>query len=148
MRAVIQRASKAEVSIDNRSVRTGKGYVVFLGVGSDDSDSDIEYIVNKIIRLRVFEDQKGKMDLSITDIGGEILFISQFTLYGDCRKGNRPSFDGAANFEYARKMYEKAAAKLIESGISVKTGFFGEFMDVRTENSGPVTILLDSKKVF
>jgi len=149
MRAVIQRTTGAEVFNDKGlSVQTAEGMVVFLGVEADDDTEDVDYIVNKILKLRIFEDKNGRMNQSIIKINGDILFISQFTLLGDCRKGTRPSFVKAARSEHACDLYEKAAEQLSQSGINIKKGFFGEFMNVTVRNSGPVTILIDSKKKF
>ncbi len=149
MRAVIQRVTEASVSVDNRVVANiGTGMVVFLGVCKDDSEKDVSYMAEKISGLRIFEDSSGKMNLGVKDTGGEILVVSQFTLYGDCRKGRRPSYDRAAGGDFAKRLYELFIAAVIECGIPVKTGVFGAYMDVRIMNNGPVTLLIDSSKDF
>ena len=126
----------------------GRGFLVLLGVSQEDSDSDVHYIVRKIAGLRVFEDHTGKMNLSIEKVNGEILVVSQFTLYGDCRKGRRPSFVSAADPEKAEQLYMKVVSELELLGIKVATGRFQQQMDVQLTNDGPVTILLDSRKTF
>lgn len=148
MRAVVQRVSKASVTI-NGKVRgsIGKGYMVLLGVEDIDEKEDLDYICDKLIGLRVFEDAEGKMNLDIRDIGGEILLISQFTLYGDARKGRRPGFIKAARPDKAIPMYEEAIRRLSET-VHVECGEFGADMKVALINDGPVTILLDSKRTF
>lgn len=148
MRAVVQRVSEASVSIEgNVKGSIGRGFMVLLGVEDIDEQADLDYICEKITGLRVFEDSEGKMNLSITDIGGEILLISQFTLFGDARKGRRPSFIKAARPEKAIPMYEAAIAKLRET-VPVQCGEFGADMQVSLINDGPVTILLDSRRTF
>ncbi len=149
MRSVIQRVTRASVSVDGNVVGSiGPGMVVLLGVEKDDSEKDIVYVAEKIAGLRIFEDCSGKMNLSIKDTGGEILAVSQFTLYGDCRKGRRPSYVRAAGGDFARRCYELLIAKLAEHEIPVRTGVFGAEMDVHMVNSGPVTLLIDSSKHF
>ena len=149
MRAVIQRVTEASVSVDGKVVgRIGPGMVVLLGVGEDDSEKEVSYVAEKISGLRIFEDSSGRMNLSIEDTGGEILAISQFTLYGDTRKGRRPSYVRAAGGDSARRFYELFIAKLTERGIQVETGVFGAHMDVHMVNCGPVTLLVDSSKDF
>lgn len=149
MRAVIQRVTGASVSVDGNVVGSiGLGMVVLLGVEKDDSEKDVVYVAEKISGLRIFDDSSGRMNLSIEDAGGEILAISQFTLYGDTRKGRRPSYTRAAGGDSARRFYELFAAKLAERGIPVKTGVFGAHMDVHIANCGPVTLLVDSSKDF
>ncbi|SHJ72456.1 D-tyrosyl-tRNA(Tyr) deacylase [Anaerobranca californiensis DSM 14826] len=149
MRAVIQRVSKASVTVAGSKIsEIGKGFLVLLGVGQDDGEVDMNYIVDKITNLRVFEDENEKMNLSLKDIGGELLVVSQFTLYGDCRKGRRPSFSSAASPEEANRLYLQVCEKLKEQGFTVKQGQFAAMMDVELVNDGPVTILLDSKKNF
>lgn len=149
MRAVIQRVAKASVSVDGNVVGSiGPGMAVLIGVEKDDSEKDIAYVAEKIAGLRMFEDSSGKMNLSIKDTGGEILAVSQFTLYGDCRKGRRPSYTRAAGGDFARRYYELLIAKLAEREIPVRTGVFGATMDVHIVNSGPVTLLIDSSKDF
>ncbi len=149
MRAIVQRVSGASVTVEgNKISEIGKGFLVLLGVGQEDSKTDIDYIVDKLTGLRVFEDENEKMNLSIKDIQGEILVVSQFTLYGDCRKGRRPSFSSAAHPTVANELYLEVCEKLREQGIIVKTGQFAAMMDVALVNDGPVTIMLDSKRIF
>ncbi len=149
MRAVVQRVSSSRVIIDHGVVgEIGRGLLVLLGVGRDDREEDVAYIVDKIAGLRVFEDAGGKMNLSLTDVEGSALVVSQFTLYGDVRRGKRPSFDGAAAPAEAARLYEKCVSGLRERGIPVATGRFQEMMRVEIVNEGPVTILLDSRKGF
>jgi len=149
MRAVLQRVARAEVSVDgDRVASIGRGYVVLLGVTHTDDETDARYIADKIASLRLFEDEAGKINLGITDIGGEVLVVSQFTLYADCRKGRRPSFTQAAPPEIAERLYQRVAEILREAGLPVQTGVFGAHMQVSLVNNGPVTILLDSRKAF
>ncbi|MDD6045059.1 MAG: D-aminoacyl-tRNA deacylase [Clostridia bacterium] len=148
MRAVVQRVSEASVTINGKVKGSiGKGYMVLLGVEDIDEKEDLDYICDKLIGLRVFEDAEGKMNLDIRDIGGEILLISQFTLYGDARKGRRPGFIKAARPDKAIPMYEEAIRRLSET-VHVECGEFGADMKVALINDGPVTILLDSKRTF
>lgn len=148
MRAVVQRVSEASVTINGKVKGSiGKGYMVLLGVEDIDEKEDLDYICDKLIGLRVFEDAEGKMNLDIRDIGGEILLISQFTLYGDARKGRRPGFIKAARPDKAIPMYEEAISRLSET-VHVECGEFGADMKVALINDGPVTILLDSKRTF
>jgi len=147
MRAVLQCVSHAEVTVEGKQVAAiGRGYVVLLGVTHGDGESDARYIADKIASLRLFEDEAGKINLGITDIGGEVLVVSQFTLYADCRKGRRPSFTDAAPPEVADRLYQRVAEMLREAGLPVQTGVFGAHMQVALVNDGPVTILLDSGK--
>lgn len=147
MRAVVQRVTYADVKIDGVvNGKIDKGFVVLLGVGQKDTEEDMKYIADKIIRLRVFSDENDKMNLSLEDVGGEMLVISQFTLYGDCSHGRRPYFGDAMNPTDANKMYEKFVAYVRERGIHTETGQFGADMQVTLTNDGPVTIMLDSKK--
>ena len=149
MRVVVQRVKEAGVEVNGKTVgEIGKGFLLLLGVGRDDSEADVNDLVDKILGLRVFEDENGKMNHNITKTGGEVLVVSQFTLFGDCRKGRRPSFDQAAPPELAENLYTRFVENLKEKGIRVKTGKFGEIMEVHLTNSGPVTLLLDSKKRF
>lgn len=147
MRAVIQRVSRASVRVDGEVVGAiGEGVVVLLGVGKDDEEKDAAFMIRKIPHLRIFEDQEGKMNRSLKDVGGKVLFVSQFTLYGDCRRGLRPSFDEAALPEEARKWCEAVVTGLRQAGLVVEEGRFGAFMEVELVNQGPVTIILDSKE--
>ena len=144
MRAVIQRVKKTTLSVDGKLIsQIDKGLAVYLGVGDGDSEAAVPMMAKKISQLRIFEDENGKMNLSVKDIGGEILLISQFTLYGDCSHGNRPSFISAARPEKAEPLYLSVAEKLRECGINVKTGVFGADMKIEQYNDGPVTILYE-----
>ncbi len=149
MRAVVQLVDRAQVTVAGEVTGAcGKGLLVLFGVADGDTDKDLQYIVDKVIGLRVFEDEEGKMNLSVKDVGGEILAVSQFTLYGDCRRGKRPSFDKAAKPELANAFYEQFVARCREQGLQVGTGVFRAHMLVELVNNGPVTILLDSRKEF
>ncbi|MEO2507204.1 D-aminoacyl-tRNA deacylase [Clostridium paraputrificum] len=149
MRAVVQRVKESRVIVEGRLVgEINRGFNVLLGIAKDDTIEDLKYIKDKIINLRVFEDENDKMNLSLLDIKGDILAISQFTLYGDCRKGRRPNFMNAMGGDEAKALYEEFVKMLKESGLKVETGEFGAHMNVEIENDGPVTILLDSKKEF
>ncbi len=149
MRAVVERVSRAEVRVDGAAVGgIGKGLLVLLGVGREDNASDASYLADKTARLRVFQDGEGKMNRSVEDIGGSVLVVSQFTLFGDCRKGRRPSFTAAGPPREADALYEQYVALLRERGLNVETGVFQAMMNVDSINDGPVTILLDSKKLF
>lgn len=149
MRAVIQRVKYASVKTDGEiKGKADEGLLIFLGVGKGDGDTDLKYIADKTLGLRIFEDENGKMNKSIADIGGEILVVSQFTLCGDCRKGRRPSFDNAMKPEAANKMYEEFVEYIKGSGLMVETGRFGADMKVELLNDGPVTMLLDSTKII
>ncbi len=149
MRAVVQRVRDAVVRVDGRTVGSiPGGLLVYLGVGRGDSDRDLRVICDKIINLRIFPDERGRMNLSVMDARGAILVISQFTLYGDAREGRRPSYIEAAPPETAKSMYGKAVELLRESGLAVETGEFQASMEVSYTNVGPVTILLDSEKKF
>lgn len=149
MRAVIQRVARASVKVDGKIAgEIGVGLAVLLGVGKDDADEDAKYIADKIVSLRIFEDDRGKMNLSVLDVGGSVLVVSQFTLFADCRKGRRPSFMGAADPEEAKRLYERVIELLDRTGAPTAEGVFKATMDVELVNNGPVTILLDSKKNF
>lgn len=149
MRAVVQRVSEASVEVDNDVVgKIGKGLVVLLGIGENDNQKDLEYLVDKVLGLRIFQDANDKMNFSVLDLKGEILIISQFTLYGDVRKGKRPSFTDSAHPDIAEKLYLEFISKCIDSGIKTEKGIFGADMEVSLINNGPVTIMLDSKKGF
>jgi D-aminoacyl-tRNA deacylase len=147
MRALIQRARDARVLVDGEVVgNIDNGFVVLLGVTHDDTIEDAEYLANKIVHLRVFEDENEKMNLSLKDIGGDILSISQFTLYGDTRKGRRPNFMQAARPEQANTLYEQFNTLIQQEGVKIETGQFGAMMNVTFTNIGPVTLILDSKE--
>ena len=149
MRAVVQRVTESSVEVDGKTLgEIGSGLLVLLGVASDDTEDDAAQIAKKVAQLRIFNDADGKFNLSLEDVGGAILLISQFTLFGDARKGNRPSFIAAARPEQAVPLYESVARHLRDRGITVATGEFGAHMDVHLTNDGPVTILLDSRKTF
>ena len=149
MRAVVQRVSQANVTVDNEKVgEIGPGIMVLIGVADTDTDKDLKYIVDKVMNLRIFDDENGVMNRSVLDVGGSILAVSQFTLYGDARGGRRPSYIRAAKPEPADAMYEKAVAAWRGNGIHVETGRFRTEMKVSLINDGPVTILLDSEKAF
>lgn len=146
MRAVIQRVSQAKVVVDDNTVgQIGKGFMILLGVHEQDTQTDVDYLVGKISKLRVFEDEQQKMNRSIMDVGGEILSISQFTLFADTKKGNRPSFVQAAKPDTAIPLYEAFNEGLRQVGIPVETGIFGADMKCHLVNDGPVTIIIDSQ---
>ena len=147
MRVVLQRVSSASVKIDGVTTgEIGPGLVLLLGIAKDDAPEDVEYVVNKCAGLRIFGDDQGKMTRSLHDVGGEVLAISQFTLFGDTRKGRRPSFESAAPPEHAEPLYELAVERLRELGIRVATGRFGAFMEVSLVNDGPVTLTVESRR--
>lgn len=149
MRAVVQRVKSASVEVNGKIVgEIGEGLLVFLGVGDGDTDVDLNYIAEKTAGLRIFTDEDDKMNLSVTDIGGEILVVSQFTLYGDCRKGRRPNFTSSMEPVTAEKMYEDFIKTIESKGIKTAHGEFGADMQVSISNDGPVTILLDSSKIL
>ena len=149
MRAVVQRVTYSSVEVDGEIVgEINKGFNVLLGISKEDTEEDMKYIKDKIINLRVFSDENDKMNLSLLDIQGELLLISQFTLYGDARKGRRPNFMNALGGEEAKKFYDKFIEMMKETGLKVQTGIFGADMKVDIKNDGPVTILLDSSKNF
>ncbi|SHK84412.1 D-tyrosyl-tRNA(Tyr) deacylase [Desulfatibacillum alkenivorans DSM 16219] len=146
MRAVVQRVKSARVKVNGKSVGAiNKGLLVLLGVAPEDTSKEVEYLAKKIVGLRIFEDGNGKMNLSLDEVGGEMLVVSQFTLYGDCRKGRRPSFVGAAPPELAEKLYEEFVNVVDLLGIKTETGKFGAMMDVSLVNQGPVTLIVESK---
>lgn len=146
MRAVVQRVTNADVKIDGRvNGKIDNGLLVLLGVGNGDTEEDMKYIADKIIKLRIFSDENDKMNLSLEDVGGSMLVISQFTLYGDCSHGRRPYFGNAMEPVSANEMYEKFVAYIREQGIHIETGEFGADMKVSLTNDGPVTIILESK---
>lgn len=149
MRAVVQKVAQGRVTVDNEITgEIGQGLLVFLGVTHDDTQTDAKYMAEKIANLRIFEDDDDKLNLSIKDIGGAVLSISQFTLYGDCRRGRRPSFTDAARPDAANALYEQFNQLLENEGVRVQTGRFQTHMMVDLTNDGPVTVLLDSKKTF
>lgn len=149
MRVVIQRVSGASVTVEGRVTgRIGRGLLVFLGVGKDDGDTDINFLADKIVNLRIFPDADGKMNLSVKDIGGGVLLVSQFTLFGDCRKGRRPDFTAAGNPQNANTLYEQMTTAVKSRGLPVETGVFAAHMDIESVNDGPVTLLIDSQKTF
>ncbi len=149
MRAVVQRVSEARVTIEGQiKAGIGSGLLVLLAAGEGDTEADADYIARKIAELRIFEDDERKMNRSIEEVGGAVLVVSQFTLYGDCRKGRRPSFGEAMRPEAADRLVEEVCRLLRERGLSVESGEFGAFMDVSLVNRGPVTLLLDSRKEF
>jgi D-aminoacyl-tRNA deacylase len=149
MRAVVQRVTKASVTVEDSTVGSiGLGLLVLLGVSRSDTVASADYMVEKLLGLRIFDDHDGKMNLSVRDVGGAVLVVSQFTLFGDVRRGKRPSFDDAARPEEARVLYEYVVGKIREQGIECSTGEFQAMMDVSLVNDGPVTILIDSEKMF
>jgi len=149
MRAVVQRVSRARVTVETRTIgQIERGMVVLLGVASGDSASDADYLAEKIVGLRIFEDDIGKMNRNVGEAGGAVLAVSQFTLYGDTRRGKRPSFDAAARPDQARTLYEHFVARIRAQGLRCETGQFQAMMQVELVNDGPVTILLDSEKTI
>ncbi|MFZ3130147.1 MAG: D-aminoacyl-tRNA deacylase [Desulfosporosinus sp.] len=149
MRSVVQRVKRASVTVNGENVgKISAGLLVLLAVGQNDGEKDINWMVDKLVDLRIFEDDQGKMDRSVQDVGGEILVVSQFTLYGDCRRGKRPSFTSAAPPELAKALYERSVETLRSRGMKVETGVFQAQMNVELINDGPVTLLLDSEKKF
>jgi D-tyrosyl-tRNA(Tyr) deacylase len=148
MRAVVQRVNESSVSVGNQLIsRIGPGMLVLLGVSETDDSGDVAYLLEKIVHLRIFEDENGKMNRSLMDMRGEMLVVSQFTLFGDCRKGRRPSYIQAAGPEKAEHLYEEFVEKVREKGVPVKTGRFRAMMEVALITDGPVTLILDSKAV-
>ena len=149
MRAVIQRTRQSSVAVEGNVIASiGQGLTVLLGIAPEDTEEDAKYLADKIINLRIFSDEAGKMNLSVKDIQGELLVVSQFTLYGDCRKGRRPSFDGAARPEVANMLYTKFLSFCRDLGVHTQNGKFQAEMLVRLENDGPVTLLVESKRLF
>lgn len=149
MRMVIQRVLQAKVKVDDELVgQIGNGLLVYVSVGKTDTVKDAELVAEKLVNLRIFADEAGKMNRSVSDIGGSILLVSNFTLHGDCRKGRRPSFDAAAEPALAQQLYEKVGELIAQRGVSVEKGVFGEHMHVSSVNDGPVTFLLDSGRLF
>lgn len=146
MRVVVQRSKNARVTVaDEITGQIEKGLVLLVGVTHEDKEEDAHFLAEKIVNLRIFEDEEGKMNRSLLDVGGEILSVSQFTLYGDCRKGRRPNFMEAARPEQANQLYETFNRSLREKGVNVETGRFGAMMDVELINDGPVTLIVESK---
>lgn len=149
MRLVAQRVKEARVQVNGETVGAiGPGLLIYLGVGKEDTESDADYLLEKVLHLRIFPDDKEKFNVSLLEVGGALLVVSQFTLWGDCRKGRRPSFSDAAAPPVALPLYEAFVNKAKGKGIRVATGRFGEVMEVHSVNDGPVTLLLDSKKTF
>ena len=149
MRFVCQRVLEAQVKVNGQSVgRIGKGLLVYLSVGKGDTENDAQFMADKLVNLRIFADEAGKMNRSILDIGGQILLVSNFTLHGDCRKGRRPGFDAAAEPNSAQQLYEATGDFIARQGVPVEKGVFGEYMHVSSVNDGPVTFILDSSKLF
>ena len=149
MRAVVQRVSRCRVTVEGKTAgEIGPGLLVLLGVGKNDNEAAADYLAEKIIGLRILEDDAGKMNLSVLDKGAEMLVVSQFTLYGDVRRGKRPSFDDAARPGDARRLYEYFLAKIRSAGLRCETGEFQSMMDVELVNDGPVTVILDSERLF
>jgi len=147
MRAVVQRISKGQVTVDDKVVGSvSRGLLIYLGISDCDSNKDVEYMVGKVTNLRIFEDSEGKMNLSLLDVAGELLVISQFTLMGDCRKGRRPNFMDAAKPEIARELYGEFVDECQDLGLKVETGVFQAHMHVESTNDGPVTLIVDSQK--
>ena len=149
MRFVCQRVLQARVDVNDQTVgRIEKGLLVYLSVGKDDTAKDAEFIAEKLVNLRIFPDEAGKMNRSILDVGGAILLVSNFTLHGDCRKGRRPGFDAAAQPRLAEQLYEKVADLIAGQGVTIEKGIFGEYMQVTSTNDGPINFLLDSSRLF
>lgn len=149
MRAVLQRVTDCSVSVENQVVGSiDQGVLAYIGIKTDDDPGDLAYIADKIVNTRIFPDEAGKMNLSVQDVAGGIILVSQFTLYGDARKGRRPSYSDAAAGEHARKLFEDLFVELLTRGLRVEKGIFQAHMKVRYVNDGPITILLDSRKQF
>ena len=149
MRMVIQRVLQAQVKVNSQQVgKIENGLLVYLSVGKEDTLQDAQFMADKLVNLRIFADEAGKMNRSVLDVGGQILLVSNFTLHGDCRKGRRPGFDAAAEPALAQQLYEKVIDLIAEQGVPVEKGLFGEYMHVSSINDGPVTFLLDSSRLF
>ena len=149
MKIVIQRVKQSKVKVNSEVIgKIDKGLLILIGAEKGDNKSDVDYLVSKVLNLRIFEDDKSKMNHSVLDIKGEVLVVSQFALLGDCRKGRRPSFDKAAKGEEALELYENFVSELKKSELKIQTGKFGDHMQVELTNDVPVTLILDSKKVF
>lgn len=149
MRMVCQRVLQAEVKVSGKPIaKIGRGLLVYLSVGKGDAVKDAEFMADKLVNLRIFADEAGKMNRSILDTGGGVLLVSNFTLHGDCRKGRRPGFDAAAEPQLAQQLYEKVIDLIAGHGVTIEKGIFGEYMQVSSINDGPVTLLLDSSKLF
>ena len=149
MRAVFQRVTRAKVTVDEQVVSSiGLGALILLAVGKDDTEKDVAYMADKLVGLRVFSDEEGKMNRSLLDIKGEAIVVSQFTLYGDVKKGKRPGFDGAALPDMGDRLYQQVVSRMQELGVPTRTGVFGAHMEVDLCNDGPVTILISSQKEF
>lgn len=145
----MQRVQQAKVQIEGRlASNIDNGLLVYLSVGKGDTEADAQFIAEKLVNMRIFSDEAGKMNRSVHDVGGSVLLVSNFTLHGDCRKGRRPGFDAAAEPQLARQLYEKVLELLAEQGVAVEKGRFGEYMQISSINDGPVTLLLDSSRLF
>ncbi len=149
MRMVCQRVLQAQVEVNSQTIgKIDKGLLVYLSVARTDTVDDAQFMADKLVNLRIFADEAGKMNRSVLDVGGSVLLVSNFTLHGDCRKGRRPGFDAAAEPQLAQQLYEKVIELIAEQGVAVEKGAFGEYMQVAGTNDGPVTFLLDSSKLF
>lgn len=147
MKAVVQRVKKAKVSVNNKIIsQIGHGFLVFLGIAQNDTEKQVDWLANKIVNLRIMSDEKGKMNKSLKETNGQLLIVSQFTLYGDCRKGNRPSFTQAADPVKAEKLYNLFIKRVKSLGVKVKSGIFGAMMEIELINDGPVTIIVQSSE--
>ncbi|UCE99845.1 MAG: D-tyrosyl-tRNA(Tyr) deacylase [Planctomycetota bacterium] len=149
MRAVVQRVLRAWVETEGRKIsQIDNGLLVYVSIGKTDTVDDARFIAEKLVNLRIFADEADKMNRSLPDVGGSILMVSNFTLHGDCRKGRRPSFDGAAGPEMAEQLYEKLSELIAEQGVAVEKGVFGQHMQISSVNDGPVTFIIDSSRLF